>query len=58
MGGRASVLADLNRKAMAKIQVEKFEVVLGVTRLFEELGKLEQVVRLAAAWFVAHLSYD
>lgn len=34
----------------------RIEVVPGATHLFEEPGALEQVARLAAAWFEGHLS--
>jgi dipeptidyl aminopeptidase/acylaminoacyl peptidase len=30
-------------------------IVPGATHLFEEPGKLEEVARLAAAWFARHL---
>ena len=57
VGGRDPVVMDLNKKAMGEIQVDKkLEVVPGATHLFEEPGRLEQVARLSAAWFLTHLN--
>ena len=45
-----------NRTSFAQLRGEKrLEVVPGATHLFEEPGTLEEVARLAAAWFVDHL---
>ena len=42
----------MNRDAMARMQAEtKLEIVPGATHLFEEPGALDEVSRLAAAWF-------
>lgn len=42
--------------AYARMTAERELVVVpGATHLFEEPGTLEEVARLAAAWFVAHL---
>ena len=55
VGGRDAVVIDLNKKALDRLQVEKrLEVVPGATHLFEEPGKLEEVAKLSADWFVAH----
>jgi len=55
VGGRDSVVIDLNKKAMERLQVEgKLEVVPGATHLFEEPGKLQEVAKLSVDWFVAH----
>ncbi len=55
VGGRDPVVVELNRKALAQLQCEStLEIVSGATHLFEEPGTLEQVARLAAAWFTAH----
>ena len=47
---------NLNEKAFAKMTCQKkLEVVQGATHLFEEVGKMEIVSRLAAAWFLTYL---
>jgi dienelactone hydrolase len=52
VGGIDTVVIDLNKEAMKRLRVEKrFEIVPGASHLFEEPGKLEQVARLATAWF-------
>ena len=56
VGGRDTVVIELNRRAMAMIPGEtRLEIVPGATHLFEEPGALEQVARLARDWFVRHL---
>lgn len=56
VGGRDQVVLDLNREAMTLLSAPaRLEVVPGATHLFEEPGALEQVARLAAAWFTEHL---
>jgi putative phosphoribosyl transferase len=56
VGGEDEPVIGMNREAFAQIRVEKeLEVVPGATHLFEEPGKLEEVARLAAGWFVRHL---
>lgn len=56
VGGDDVPVIGLNREAMDHLMVEKrLEIVPGATHLFEEPGALEQVARLAADWFVAHL---
>jgi putative phosphoribosyl transferase len=57
VGGRDTVVIDLNKKAMAEVTAEKkLEIVSGATHLFEEPGKLEIVAKLATVWFQEHLS--
>jgi len=47
---------DLNKEAMSQIRSEtRLEIIPGATHLFEEPGKLEQVSRLAVAWFSKYL---
>ena len=42
----------MNREALAQLTVEaKLEIVPGATHLFEEPGTLDEVARLARAWF-------
>lgn len=57
VGGEDHPVIDMNQKAFARIHAEKeLEIVPGATHLFEEPGKLEEVARLAAGWFVRYLS--
>jgi len=56
VGGRDDVVIELNKQAMAQLRCEaRLEVIPGATHLFEEPGALEQVARLAAAWFLRFL---
>lgn len=56
VGGADPAVLDLNRRAQARMQGgTRLVVVPGATHLFEEPGTLEQVARLAAVWFRAHL---
>lgn len=55
VGGRDEPVLSLNRKAYWLLCCEKrVEIVDGATHLFEERGALEEVARLAAAWFRKH----
>ncbi len=50
---------ELNRKAIARMPEEtakELSIVPGATHLFEEQGKIEEVARLAADWFLRHLA--
>jgi dienelactone hydrolase len=45
-----------NRESFAQLRAKKrLEVISGATHLFEEPGTLEEVARLATAWFVDHM---
>jgi len=56
VGGRDTVVIDMNRQALAKLKAEKELVIVpGATHLFEEPGALEQVAKLAGDWFLKHL---
>jgi putative phosphoribosyl transferase len=56
VGGNDPEVLRLNREAYEQIKAEKELVVVpGATHLFEEPGALEEVARLAAAWFVTWL---
>jgi dienelactone hydrolase len=47
---------EMNREAMERLRVEKeLKIISGATHLFEELGALEKVARLASDWFVRYL---
>jgi dienelactone hydrolase len=57
VGGADAPVIDLNERAMELLDVDKeLHVIPGATHLFEEPGALEEVARLAAAWFVRHLA--
>ena len=57
VGGRDYQVIEMNREALTRLRCEKkLEIVPGATHLFEEPGTLAEVARLAAAWFVKHLS--
>jgi putative phosphoribosyl transferase len=56
VGGADYGVIELNEAAAAKLACEKeFVIVPHATHLFDEPGTLEEVARLAAAWFVRHL---
>lgn len=56
VGGHDEVVLDLNRQAHAALGATKELVIVpGATHLFEEPGTLEEVARLASAWFQRHL---
>jgi putative phosphoribosyl transferase len=56
VGGRDLTVLELNRVAMARMQVEtQLEIVPGATHLFEEPGALERVAHLAGDWFLRQL---
>jgi dienelactone hydrolase len=56
VGGADPQVLTLNRQAAGRLGVpHRLEVVPGAGHLFEEPGALEEVARLAGAWFVTHL---
>jgi putative phosphoribosyl transferase len=56
VGGRDTVVIELNQRAFAQLAGPKeLMIVPGATHLFSEPGTLEQVARLARAWFTRHL---
>jgi dienelactone hydrolase len=56
VGERDDVVLQLNEAAYEQLRCEKeLAVVPRATHLFEEPGALEEVARLAAAWFKRHL---
>ena len=56
VGGADVAVIDLNRAAMDRMScVKGLRIVKGATHLFEEAGALEQVVKVAAFWFDAHM---
>jgi putative phosphoribosyl transferase len=57
VGGADPQVLALNRQAAGRLAAEhRLEVVPGAGHLFEEPGALDEVTRLAAAWFSDHLS--
>ena len=56
VGGRDHAVVEMNEKAYQELNcVKKLEIVAKATHLFEEPGKLEEVARLSANWFLRHL---
>jgi dienelactone hydrolase len=56
VGSRDVPVIPLNQDAFSKLRCEKkLEIVPGASHLFEEPGALEEVSRLASAWFTSHL---
>lgn len=57
VGGHDTTVLALNREALAHLRgVNDLAVIPGATHLFEEPGALEEVARLATAWFRRYLS--
>lgn len=52
VGGWDDVVIELNQEAKAKMRCEvAMKIVPGATHLFEEPGKMEEVIKLAGEWF-------
>lgn len=59
VGGDDVQVIELNQQAYDQLRCTKgLKIVPGATHLFDELGTLEEVARLAAAWFNRHLKGD
>jgi putative phosphoribosyl transferase len=59
VGGYDDVVIDLNRQAFELLRCEKaLKIVPAASHLFEEPGKLEEVAKIAADWFVQKLEPD
>jgi dienelactone hydrolase len=58
VGGRDEPVIRLNQEAFQHLAAAEKQLVIvpGATHLFEEPGALEEVARLAAAWFTRHLT--
>lgn len=57
VGGEDYPVIELNQAAFARLACKKrLEIVSGAGHLFEEAGTLDEVVRLARAWFLTHLT--
>jgi len=56
VGGNDDIVIELNEMARDQMRCEvKLEIIPGATHLFEEVGALEHVAKLASDWFVDHL---
>jgi putative phosphoribosyl transferase len=56
VGGNDPAVLDLNRHALARMHcIKAFHVIPGASHLFEEPGALEEVAKLARAWFTEEL---
>jgi len=56
VGGLDGPVIRMNEDAYAQLRcMKELKIMPGATHLFEEPGKLEEVARLAAAWFLRHL---
>jgi putative phosphoribosyl transferase len=58
VGGRDGEVIALNRRARERLSAAKTELVIvpGAGHLFEEPGTLDEVMRHATGWFLAHLA--
>ena len=58
VGGFDGPVIKMNQEAYEQLRcVKDLKIIPGATHLFEEPGKLEEVARLAANWFLNHLRY-
>jgi putative phosphoribosyl transferase len=56
VGGLDDIVIELNRRAYEELKTEKqLAIVPGATHLFEEVGALQEVARLAGRWFGRYL---
>lgn len=58
VGGNDEPVIGMNNTALAKLKTPEKQLVIvpGATHLFEEPGTLEEVARIAAAWFSRYLA--
>jgi putative phosphoribosyl transferase len=57
VGGNDIPLEGRNQEALRHLHAEKqLEIIPDATNLFEDLGALEDVARLASQWFVRYLT--
>jgi putative phosphoribosyl transferase len=57
VGGNDPVVLELNRQALARMHcVKTLQVIPGASHLFEEPGVLDEVAKLARAWFAKELA--
>ena len=56
VGSNDDIVIELNEMAREQMRCEvKLEIIPGATHMFKEPGTLEQVAKLASAWFLLHL---
>ncbi|MBE0447448.1 MAG: hypothetical protein IBX64_05020 [Actinobacteria bacterium] len=58
VGGDDEPVIELNKAAllhMPETTETELKIIPGATHLFEEPGKLEEVARLAAGWFIDYI---
>jgi putative phosphoribosyl transferase len=56
VGGLDEEVIELNEKAAAQmVATKKIVIIPGATHLFEEPGKLEEVAKISADWFIQYL---
>jgi putative phosphoribosyl transferase len=60
VGGQDGPVIDLNEQALARLgcSEKKLVVIPGATHLFEEPGTMEEVARVAEAWFSRHFASE
>jgi alpha-beta hydrolase superfamily lysophospholipase len=57
VGGLDETVLELNRAALDRLRCDKdLHIIPGATHLFEEPGALEEVARIASAWFQQYLA--
>lgn len=57
VGGNDEPVIGMNREAIKQLNtVKKLEIISGASHLFEEPGKLEEVAKLAANWFIRYFA--
>lgn len=57
VGELDDVVINLNKKAMLMMTNDvELKIVSGASHLFEEPGKLDEVMKLAGRWFIKHLT--
>lgn len=54
VGGDDAPVIEMNRTALGKLKHGKLVVIPGASHLFEETGKLEEMVGYAKEWFLRH----
>ena len=57
VGGDDEPVIEMNQWALERLgsPIKKLDIIPGASHLFEEPGKLEEVARLASAWFTRYL---
>jgi pimeloyl-ACP methyl ester carboxylesterase len=59
VGGADEMILELNRQALHRLRgISSLQIIPGATHLFPEPGAMEQVRRLATAWFERYLAVN